>query len=314
MKRSQSQMRTERSDEVLLQKYLLGALSEEEQVQIEDRAFSDPVYLGAIEAAEADLIDAYVREELPPADRRQFESRFFTSSQRRNKVEFARALERVASESTVKPPVLERPSAWQALLDAMRGWNPALQFAAGMAALIMIATVSWLASQNASMRSRVAALESQRRDAENREGALRQQLAQEQVRAGSAAPQPPKENPARERVPLLASIVLLPNLSRAAGSVPQITLSSADQLAHLEIQIESRDEYPRFRAELRTADGEDVVSRGNLTRQRAGAGYLVSFDVPASALPAGEYELALKGVAGDQTTDIGYYYFRVRRE
>src|SRR5215472_12714613 len=117
MNGGQSQMRTERLDEVLLQKYLLGTLSEEEQVQIEDRAFSDPAYRGAIEAAEADLIDAYVREDLPPAERSQFESRFFTSSQRRKKVEFARALERVASESEVRPPVLGRPSTWRALLD-----------------------------------------------------------------------------------------------------------------------------------------------------------------------------------------------------
>jgi hypothetical protein len=306
-------MRTERLDEVLLQKYLLGTLSEEEQVQIEDHAFSDPAYMGAIEAAEADLIDAYVREELPPQHRRQFESRFFTSAQRRNRVEFARALERVASESKVRPPVPGPTSAWRAFLDAMRGWNPALQFAAGMAALIMIAGVSWLAVQNASMHSRVAALESERRDAENRERELRQQLAQEQVRAGSAAAQPLKENPSRERTPLLASIVLLPNLSRAAGSIPQIMLGSSEQLAHLEIQIESRDEFPRFRVELRTLDGADVMSRGNLTRQRSGAGYVVSFDVPASALPAGEYELTLKGVADDQTTDIGYYYFRVQR-
>ena len=307
-------MRTERPDEVLLQKYLLGTLSEEEQVQIEDRAFADPINLGAIEAAEADLIDAYVREDLPPAERSQFESRFFTSSQRRNKVEFARALEKVAAGSKVRAPVVGRRSAWRAFLEAMPGWNPALQFAAGMAALILIATVSWLAVQNASMHSRVVALESQRRDAENREGELRQQLAQAQARAGSATAPPPKENPAPDRAPLLASIVLLPNLSRAAGSIPQITLGSTEQLAHLEIQIESRDEYPRFRAELRTSDGEDVVSRGNLTRQQAGDGYVVSFDVPAGALPAGDYELALKGVAGSQTTDIAYYYFRVRRQ
>ena len=95
-------MRSERADEKLLVKYLLGNLSEEEQVQVEDRAFADADYLGALEAAEADLIDAYVRGELSQSDRRGFERRFLTSPQRRSKVEFARALATIAAESKVR--------------------------------------------------------------------------------------------------------------------------------------------------------------------------------------------------------------------
>jgi hypothetical protein len=37
-------------------------------------------------------------------------------------------------------------------------------------------------------------------------------------------------------------------------------------------------------------------------------------DVPASALPPGEYELALKGLTGGAAQDIGYYYFGVERK
>jgi hypothetical protein len=36
--------------------------------------------------------------------------------------------------------------------------------------------------------------------------------------------------------------------------------------------------------------------------------------VAASAPAAGEYELALKGLTGDQPADIGYYYFSVRKQ
>ena len=85
------------------------------------------------------------------------------------------------------------------------------------------------------------------------------------------------------------------------------------QLAHIEIQLEPRDEYFRYRVELHTGGGDDVLARSNLTRRRTNSGYAVSFDVPSSALPAGNYELALKGVDG-QTTDIGYYYFRVVKQ
>jgi hypothetical protein len=38
-------------------------------------------------------------------------------------------------------------------------------------------------------------------------------------------------------------------------------------------------------------------------------------DVPASALPTGDYEIALKGLrAGDAPQDVGYYYFRVQKQ
>ncbi len=301
-------MRTERVDEVLLQKYLLGTLSEEEEVQVEDRAFADAGYLGVIEAAEADLIDAYVRGELPSADRRRFEARFFLSPQRRSKVEFARALARVAAESDISPVAVARPSAWQAFLEMLRSWNPAMQFAAGMAVLVLVAGTSWLAIRNGAMRSQVATLQAEQREAVRREAGLRQQLGER------AAPESQKPPATSEHTPLLASLVFLPNVVRSAGTVPQMTLTSGAQLAHLEIQLEPRDDFPHFRAELRTRAGEDVLSRANLTRRRTDGGYAVAFDVPASALAAGDYELALKGIAGDQTTDIGYYYFRVRRQ
>jgi len=301
-------MRRERVDEVLLQKYLLGTLSEEEQVQVEDRAFADAGYLGAVEAAEADLIDAYLARELSPADRRQFEARFFLSPQRRSKVEFARALAGVAAESAIAPVAVERPSAWLAFGDMVRAFHPAMQFAAGTAVLILVAGACWLTIQNGAMRSRVATLQAQQQAAEGREEALRRQLAQR------AAPETQKPPNGVEPTPLLASLVFLPSLSRAAGNAQQLTLSSGAQLAHLEIQLEARDDFPRFRAELHTRGGEDVLSRANLTRRRTDGGYAVAFDVPATALAAGDYELALEGVAGDQTTDIGYYYFRVRRQ
>ena len=109
-------------------KYLLGNLTDEEQAQIEDRAFADGDYLSSLEATEADLVDAYVRGELSQADRRSFENRFLTVPERLRKVEFARALATVTSELEVQqPPAAERPF----FLRAFQGWTPAFQFAAG---------------------------------------------------------------------------------------------------------------------------------------------------------------------------------------
>src|SRR5213594_1873976 len=146
MNGGESVMQSERFDEGLLVKYLLGDLSETEQVQVEDRAFADADYLGPLEAAEADLIDTYVRGGLSQSERRAFEPRFLTAPSRWSKVEFARALARVTAESAE----LERPAPLrQTLIGLIGGWSPAMRFAAAFAALICIAVPSWLIFQNA---------------------------------------------------------------------------------------------------------------------------------------------------------------------
>lgn len=303
-------MRSQRSNETWHVKYLLGHLTEEEQVDVEDRAFADAASLSALEATEADLIDAYVRGELSQSDRRNFEFRFLTSPERRRKVEFARALATITSESKTQDP---RAAGRPFFMGAFWGWNPVGQFAAAIAVLLCIVGGAWLVSENAAIRSRVAALEAERRDFDLREQSLRQRLSEEQSRAAalSAQNRQPSE-PAR--APLVASLVLMPGLSRAQTRVEQLVLSPSVQIARIEIELDSRDDYPRFRAELRTRRGEELLSRSNLVRRKSGPGFTVSVDVPASALAVGDYELALKGITADHTSqDVGYYYFGVQR-
>jgi hypothetical protein len=309
MSGSKTDMPSEPMDEILLVKYLLGDLSQEEQVQIEDRAFADPDYLVLLQAVEVDLIDAYVNGELSPAERRGFERQFLVSPDRRRKVAFARDLARVAAEAKafeVSPA--PRLSAWQSLLRAVRGWNPAFQFAAGLAAVLFAVGISWLSVENIKMRSRITGLET-------RTDELRHQLDQEQARSGNLTAQIQQQGTAsRGPAPLAASLVLLPGLSRAETRREQLVLNPGTEIAHIEVQLEARDDYPRFRAELRTLSGTEVLSLGSLSRRRVTAGYAVSFDVPATALSADQYELALKGVLNDQTVqDVGYYYFSVQK-
>lgn len=304
-------MRAERMDESLLIRYLLGKLNEEEQVQVEDRAFTEPEYLGALESAEADLIDAYVRKELPQSDCEVFERQFLTSPSRRNKVEFAKAFVRVTAELD-KSSISEHRTGWQTLAAAFRGWHPGLQFAAGIVALACLITVSWLSVENVIMRSRVTTLESQQRDSELRHETMQRQLSEERRRAASLAQL--RQPPASQGAPAIAALVFVPGISRAQAHVELLTLDHLVQIAHLEFGLEARDEFPQFRAELRTRSGTEVLTFGSLRPHLAAAGNVVSFDVPASALASGGYELTLRGLSpGQAAEDVGYYYFRVQR-
>jgi hypothetical protein len=301
MSGGKSHMRSEHVDEALLVKYLLGSLTDEEQVEIENRAFEDSNYMAALDAIEAELIDAYVRAQLSQAERRAFERRFLMSPGRRNKVEFAKALASIASESQADTPIVT----WQTVLGFVRGWKPIAQVAAAMTILILVVGGSWLIIQNAAMRSRLTLLEAQRRQFEIRQKELRPKLAVQSPGRQSPAPGMPS-------TPAVASLVFLPGLTRAENRVEQLQLSPSVQIVHVEIQLEARDDYPRFRTELHTRSGKDILSEDNLPRRRTDAGYSVIFDMPASALPAGQYELALKGILNNQSVqDIGYYYFSV---
>jgi len=281
---------------LLLTQYLLGKLSDEEQVRVEDRAFADPQYLAAVEAREADLIDAYVRGELSEADRRAFEGRFLTSPKRRSKVEFAHALARVTDEA---PRVAPEASGWYRIREWIPSWKPVLAFAGTAAA---VAGISWLAIENAGMRARIAALQADRQEMNFRAEGLRKRLAEMRD-----APARPADVPA----PLIASLVLMGGVSRAESRVERLVLEKGTQVAHIAVVLEAQDGFTRYRAELRTRAGREVVTLGDLRPERGAAGVTVAMDVAASALATGEYELGLK--AGQTGQDLGYYYFRVEK-
>jgi ferric-dicitrate binding protein FerR (iron transport regulator) len=81
-------------DRAMIFRYLLQDITSKEQEEIERRYFSDPEYLAQIEAAEGDLMDAYLRGELSRAHRNLFEENFLCTRARRERLKMAEALHR----------------------------------------------------------------------------------------------------------------------------------------------------------------------------------------------------------------------------
>src|SRR5260370_12095322 len=72
----------------------------------------------------------------------------------------AYALASIAEETHIAVPVdAPRHSAWQSVVDLVRGWNPGLRLAAGMAALLCIIGVPCVVFQNTRARSPTDALQ-----------------------------------------------------------------------------------------------------------------------------------------------------------
>src|SRR5688572_24492463 len=101
------------ADEERRVRFLLGAMTEAERVEIEDRLFTDPDFHDEMLATSDDLIRAYLVGKLPEGDRSRFEQHFLASPRRRERYEFLRSL--VASVAAEAAPAARkmRPSpAW----------------------------------------------------------------------------------------------------------------------------------------------------------------------------------------------------------
>src|SRR5438477_10094479 len=127
-------MKNKTDDEELMIKYLLGDLSEDDQLQVEERFLRDPAYLEQLQALEAELNDDYARGELTEREQKQFAQRSSASPEWRRRVEFARALMSSDdySSPSVTAPVEDRLASvpwWKSLLPLWRAPKPALTFA-----------------------------------------------------------------------------------------------------------------------------------------------------------------------------------------
>lgn len=331
-------MTADLNSDKLIAQYLLGELPEDQQVEIEDRAFGDEEFLASITSVENDLIDDYVRRQMPEDQRRQFESRFFASESRRKRVEFARAMVHVLNETRVTEretrTVAAAPVSWREALAAfIHGLNPAGRIALALATLLLVIGGAWLITEILKLRSQLTHLQAQQQSHQNDRQTLERQVEAERRRNEELAAQLDREKHQRAQTdeslrrltettnrpeepsrPIIASLLLLPGISRGATTQPKLVLPARASLAQLQIGIDPEEDFQNFGVELRTVNGRPVWTRDHLTSRKTRGGRVVRLTLPASALNAGEYELRLKGVtASGETEDVGFYYFAVTK-
>jgi hypothetical protein len=281
--------------------YLLGELPDAEREALERRFLGDDQFRDVMRSVEDDLIDDYVQGELPPARRERFETGFLSVAHRRQKVEFAQALNRALAErrpASVAMPAVERQwSRWALVLPVV----PRPVFAA--AAAVAIAAVVWFVASRPPGPARIAEAPPQERPDERPSPA---------PPAGSQGPRESKDA-ATPRAPSIATFTLAPGLLREAARSTTLVLPPAAELVRLELPIEPGDESETYSAELRGA-GDSPVWRSGTVRPTGRAGsQLVRLDLEARLLAPGKYELTLTGMRYRAAEVVGYYYFSVER-
>ena len=304
--------------------YLLGELSEQERTELEDRAFEDRKVLEEILAVEQDLIDDYVSGDIPEERRADFQKHFLASAERRKKIDFAKVLAAVVNKSPA-PTVVVAPS-WRTKLAAFFT-RPVAAYSFAAASLLLFFVGSWLVIDRMRLRSEIAQLRTvqESQTAQNRQMEMdlaNERLLNQELMANRGTPPqqtPPPEiqpkspqQPSTLASPVVVALSLLPGISRGSNSVPQLAIARDVSLVRLQIGIDPQENYRKYRVELRTENGQQVLAQGNLLARVGKHGRSIPLSVPASALGNGRYELELKGISeSGATEDVGFYYFNV---
>jgi hypothetical protein len=286
------------ADEQQLVDYLLGALPEDETERLDERSVTDDEFAWRLNVVENELVDAYVRGELPPATRQQFQVAYLSSEERREKVIFAEALLSRKAAAVAKEENAGIPRRWSVASFGRWQW--------ASVSLLLLAASAFLFYDNWRLRNELA----------------RQTAATSTALGGATNLGPPttkqsertSEPPAaRSPEPALktAAFVLVAQ-TRDAGSVGTIAIPGGTDQIILHLQLES-DDAPAYEVTVRDPATNRLVWRAS--GLKAGArpeGRVVSIGVPRALLKAQHYMVELAGVPpAGASTFAGSYAFRV---
>lgn len=313
-------------NEKLIVQYLLGELPEKECVEIEDRAFEDEQYMQEILDVESDLIDEYVRGEVPVARRRVFEEHFLASSERRRKLEFARALAEAQKPAPIV--IVDTEVRTNPIAAFFRSLTPVNGFAFATVLLLMFVGAAWLIRDSIKLRAELNQLRAERQTQEDERLKLEEQLAserrkiddllasagkdqqQKQAEVPPEISQPKPVQPARSSV---LALNLLPGLSRSNNTAPGILLTPGAKALALSVGIDVQDVFERYRVEVRSPTGQQVWSRSNVRARVSRSSRTISVSIPANVLRSGRYEVLVQGSEAGSNVDLGFYYFEVKK-
>lgn len=328
-------MNRDLDNEKIIARYLLGDLTEEQQIEIEDRAFGDKEYLATITSVENDLIDDYVREQMPASDRNKFETRFLVSAERLKRVRFAQSLAVVTNEYVAADAARKAVTvSWRESLEVFfRSLNPVAKVAFAAAMLVLLVGGAWLVIEMLRLRTQLTQLQAEKQWRQTDSQSLELQVETERKRNAELNAQLNQEKQQREQTDeslrqlseaqkntspapqaIIASLTLLPGISRSAGEKPRLALADNVRVVRLNVGIDPDEQYKSFAVAVRSAGGRQVWNRENLRVTTRGGARAIGLTIPALVLKPGEYELRLMGVAGGGSReDLGFYYFDVTR-
>jgi len=310
-------------------RYLLGELSEQEQLQLEEQYFGDDDWFEQFLAIEEELIDDYVQGQLSRRERERFEKYFLTTPQRRERVEFAKALKQyTAEEQKASAPASAAPSPqpepwWRFFLNFLLAPHPVLQPAFAMAVVVMMLGSAWLFVQTLHLQDQLAQFQAEWAEGLERRRGLQPESTDQSKQIRDLAEKLENEKHQREQLeqklakarppqPAAVSFALSAGALRDIEGAKRLAIPRGVEVAQLQPDFEDGGEYKSYRAVLKTAEGEEVWSQGMLKARLSDAGKSVMLNIPALVFGENDYILTLIGVKSDKAMEVvGSYPFSV---
>ncbi len=338
-------------DELVLRSYLLGYLSPEEQVRIEERLFLETDYFRQLEDAEDALIDDYLTGDLSPDDKQRFHNFFLSKPERYETLRIAIALRKYISKNVVTAsPASDNETRTTArskslFLPFLHLNRPVLRFSLVAALLLITLGGLWVVVKVLRKPSASAPSQAQRQSQQEGktkegppvnaqpDGAVNSNTNTQREQYQYAEQQPPKngndvvanvqkqKNPKRpgkdstQEPSALYSVLLLPGGPvRDGGEVNTLTIPPKADFVNLRLALIGDTNYRSYQARLKTVNDSTLLTRIGLEATVMPSEKSVSFSVPTQLLSQQKYRIELLGVtANGKLREINVYSFQVKR-
>jgi len=314
--------------------YLLGVLPEPESERFDELSFTDDEFVDSLHAVEKDLVDAFVQGELTGADLERFKAHYLASPLRREKVEFAKALQTFGEQELAglraKPArTAATRRGWFAALDTFFAPRPAFQWGLAASVLVLLIGGGWLVVDNLRLRQQMSQTAARRDVLVQREQELQKELEGQRMANSQAEQELARVRDERERLEQelkraqqggtkpssgegrIVSLILVPPL-RGAGQVPSIAIRPGTNQVAAQLQLEAAD-YSAYRlALIDPAKNQTLWRSGNLKPRIKGDRKALAVNFSAGLLKPQNYTLRVTGIPpGGGSEIVGDYPFKV---
>ena len=295
------------NDQLLVQ-YLLGTLPAEETERLDELSVTDDDFATRLSVAENDLVDAYVRGDLPADTAERFRLTYASSPRRREKLRFAESLllyQKREEAVTVQPAVRQKSPGRIRRFFTLPTLMP--QWGLAAVAILLLAATGYLGMTNRRLRDQLIRAGVERISLEQREQQLARQLE-------NSSPENAKGSATESQKPFdrlkIATFVLTPAI-RGAGQLPSVSTSPETDVVVLKIELEE-NEFPQYRAELEDSATRHVLwTSADLAAFSDGSQKAVSFAFRAALLQRQTYLVQISGIRANGTSElISTYPFR----
>jgi hypothetical protein len=309
---------------------------------MEEGYFADDSSFEAVELAEDELIDAYVRNELSPDEQRQFKTKLLSSARIKERVNFARTLAEKAdslpaseSEALLEPAVVygSPPSEsktrwWERFFVAQPAFGMAMATCALLILVTSVVLVSgwWrlrkesehLAAERSALQRRQEELNKQSADqktsTEQSRAELKRatdQLAEDKRRFEESLRTQKPEAASQSILGAVSSILLRPGSVRSSGGRQELALGPRTSTAELKLELPNND-YGSYAVTVTTPGGDVVERKSGLRPRKSKQGPLLILSIPARRLAPGDYIVNVNGVTSSGAIDpVSDYEFRI---